>query len=492
MSGSSIRGAALWSIGSQYIAFSIQFVVSVLISRFFLTPPEMGLYSIALSAAMLVSVLQDFGISRFVAGERNLTDAQVETCFSVSLIFALGIGLLIFVLAWPVAWFYDNVRLTPLLIIIAGSYLVVPFGIVPSAMLQRRMDYYSLFLVNVGAAVVNAAFSLGLAWAGYSAFALAWAAVAQQIARALIGQWRSGIRPPFPPRLEGVGPILRFGSNSSLLHISGAIGTRSPDLVIGRVLTLTAVGLFSRASSLAAQLQMLVSGAVDGVFYPAFARLRDTGADLAAPYQRVVAAYSAATWPAMAFLAAAATPIVLMLYGPRWEGVAPLLAWIAIGQIFFAALPLHVELPILLGKIRRLVVLNVFDTVASIGLLLLGAMVGLEAAAASRIGYGAIWFLLYVGLIRRLTGFAWRGMAIVYLQSLIATLATVAPLLAVYRWVAAPDAVGLMLLAGAAVAGVLAWLVVVYALRHPIRLEINAIVGGVWTRFRCAKAPAGI
>lgn len=44
MSGSSIRGAALWSIGSQYIAFSIQFVVSVLISRFFLTPPEMGLY----------------------------------------------------------------------------------------------------------------------------------------------------------------------------------------------------------------------------------------------------------------------------------------------------------------------------------------------------------------------------------------------------------------------------------------------------------------
>ncbi|KAK0339733.1 hypothetical protein LTR94_033376, partial [Friedmanniomyces endolithicus] len=138
---------------------------------------------------MLVSVLQDFGISRFVAGERNLTEAQVETCFSVSLIFALGIGLLIFALAWPVAWFYDNVRLTPLLLIIAGSYLVVPFGIVPSAMLQRRMDYYSLFLVNVGAAIVNAAFSLGLAWAGYSAFALAWASVAQQVARALIGQW---------------------------------------------------------------------------------------------------------------------------------------------------------------------------------------------------------------------------------------------------------------------------------------------------------------
>jgi O-antigen/teichoic acid export membrane protein len=484
MTSSSVRGAALWSIGAQYIAFAVQFVVSVIISRYFLTPPEMGLYSIALSAAMMVSVLQDFGISRFVAGERHLSEAQIETCFSVSLIFALGIGLLILALAWPVAQFYGNTRLTPLLVIIAGSYLVVPFGIVPSAMLQRRMDYYSLFQVNVGAAIVNAVFSLGLAWAGYSAFALAWAAVAQQGARALIGQWRSGIRPPFPPRLKGVGPILRFGSNSSLLHISGAIGTRSPDLVIGRILTLTAVGLFSRASSLAAQLQMLVSGAVDGVFYPAFARLRDEEADLAAPYQRVVAAYSAATWPAMAFLAAAATPIVLMLYGARWAGVAPLLAWIAIGQVFMSALPLHVELPILLGRIRQLVFLNLLDTAASIGLLLLGAMLGLEAAAASRVGYGILWFAIYAGLLQRLTGFAWRNMLSIYAQGLIAALATVAPLLGVYRWVAPPEAVGFLLLSLSAITGVLAWLAVIYLLRHPVRLEINAIVQAIWAKRR--------
>lgn len=482
MSVSSVRGAALWSIGAQYIAFAIQFVVSVLISRFFLSPAEMGLFSIALSAAMMVSALQDFGIRRFVAGERDLSEAQVRTCFSVSVIFALGIGFVILALAWPVARFYANDRLTPLLVIIASSYLIVPFGIVPSAMLQRRMDYRSLFLVNVGAAVVNAVLSLGLAWAGYSAFALAWAAVAQQAARALIGQWRSGIRPPFPPSLKGIGPILRFGTNSSLLYISDAIAQRSPDLVIGRVLTLTAVGLYSRASSLGAQLQMLVSGAVDGVFYPAFARLRDAGAELAAPYQRVVAAYSGVTWPAMSFLAVAATPIVLMLYGPRWAGVAPLLTWIALGQIFFAAVPLHFELPILLGKIRRLMLVNAIDTTLSIGLLILAAMVSLEWAAISRLFYGVIWFALYAGLMKPLTGFAWRPMLVIYAQSLVATLATVAPLLAVYRWVAGPSAVGFGLLSLSAVAGVLAWLIVVYALRHPIRVEINAILHGLWSK----------
>lgn len=488
MTGSSVRGAALWSIGAQYIAFAVQFVVSVAISRFFLSPHEMGLYSIALSAAMLVAAVQDFGIRRFVAGERDLTETQLRTCFSVSLIFALGVGLIVLALAWPVARIYDNARLTPLLVIIAGSYLIVPFGIVPCAMLQRQMDYYSMFLVNVGAAILNAVVALGLAWAGYSAFSLAWALIAQQAARAVIGQWRSGIRPPFPLSLEGIGPILRFGSNSTLLYISDAISSRSPDLVIGRVLTLTAVGLYSRASSLGAQLQMLVSGAVDGVFYPAFARLRDAGADLAAPYRRVVAAYTGVTWPAMSFLAVAASPIVLMLYGPRWAGVAPLLTWIALGQVFFAAVPIHFELPILLGRIRRLVAVNAVDTVASIGLLILGARVSLEWAAISRIGYGVLWFLLYAGLIKPIIGFAWRSIAIVYAQSLVATLATVAPLLAVYRWVARAESVGFGLLSVSAGAGVLAWLIAIYALRHPVREEISAIALSLWARRKRGRA----
>ena len=61
----------------------------------------------------------------------------------------------------------------------------------------------------------------------------------------------------------------------------------------------------------------------------------------------------------------------------------------------------------------------------TIGLLILGATVSLEWAAISRIGYGIIWFGLYATLMKPLTGFAWRGMLIVYAQSLLATLATV-------------------------------------------------------------------
>jgi O-antigen/teichoic acid export membrane protein len=60
--------------------------------------------------------------------------------------------------------------------------------------------------------------------------------------------------------------------------------------VVGRVVGIARTGLFSRATSLAHQLVTLLSGAWGAVFYPAFARLRDRGEDLAPPYLRVAAA----------------------------------------------------------------------------------------------------------------------------------------------------------------------------------------------------------
>jgi len=472
----SVRNAAIWSMGGQYIVFATQFAVSVIISRFFLTPAEVGLFSIALSAAMLVSIVQDFGLTRYIAGEPDLDDAKIRTCFTVSVVFAIGTGLVIAALAWPVAGFYDDARLIPLLLVIASSYLLVPFGIVPSALLQRDMDFRSLFLVNTGAAVANAAVALGLAAAGYSAMSLAWAAVAQAGARAVLGAWRSRQRFRLPLTFAGARPILRFGSGASTLYITGALGTRSPELVIGRVLDFAAVGLFGRASGLSGQLKTLVSGAIAAVVYPAFARIRDAGEELAPAYLRVVAGYSATTWPAMLFLGCAATPLVLILYGPVWAAVAPLLVWMALSEVAFTALPMHVDLPILLGRMRTLLRLNVVDTILSVALLVAGALWSLEAAAASRVVYGLLWFALYAGFLRSLVGFRWRAMAVVYAQSLAVSLATVAPLLLVYRYGQGPAAIDFPTLAAAAVAGVLCWLPALFLVRHPFRHEVAGVL----------------
>ena len=489
----SVRGAALWAMAGQYVTFGVTFVTGVIISRFFLGPEEVGLFSIALAAAMIVSVFQDFGITRYVSGETELGPEKLRTCFSVSLVVALGIGLIVFGLAWPIAAFYDDDRLIPIVAVIASSYLLVPFGIVPTAVLQRKMDFRRLFIVNVGSIAAMGGTAVTLAALGFSALSLSWAILAQAGAKAVLGIALSGVRPPWPLSFTGARPILHFGSRMMAIYAVAAVGVRSPDLIVGRAVSIEGAGLFSRAMSLAGQLVTLLTGAVGAVFYPAFARMRDRGDDLVPPYLRVAAGFTAVTWPGMVFLAAAARPVVLLLYGSHWAEVAPLLAFIALSELFFAALPLQGELPILLGRIKLLLVLNIIETTVLIGLLVVAAMWSLEAAAASRLLYGAVRWVVYAWMLRRLIGLRMRALFDIYARSLAVSLAAVAPLLLTYELVAGPAQIGVAWLAAAALAGGLCWLGALFLVRHPARLEVagfaEILLKGVpLRRFRMAPA----
>ncbi|MFC3101908.1 oligosaccharide flippase family protein [Altererythrobacter lauratis] len=463
----SVRAAAVWAMAGQYGSFAIQFVTSVIISRYFLAPAEVGLFSIALAAAMLVAVLQDFGLSRYISGLPDLTPEEVNRCSSVAFIFSLLVTAIIAALAYPLAAFYRMEALAPLLLIIAGSYLFLPLSVVPLALMARRMRFGGHFAVTVGGASVHAAVALTLAWMGFSSFALAWAVLATGFARGVIAQVLQPAK-TFPLRLDGLRPVLSFGGKASALYLTGALGSRSPDLIVGRLVDLFAVGLFSRATSLAEQFRVLIAGAIGGVFYPAFARIRDSGGPLAPAYLRVVAGYTAIVWPGMAGLALAAWPLVMMLYGPVWIDTAPLLTLIALQAALLMALPLVSELPILLGRMNRLLVLNMVETALSIALLVAGSLwAGAWGAAASRLVYAVCFMAIYLAFMRALVGFSYAQWLAILGKSLIATLAALAPLGATYLFWLGPEAITLPVLLLASCAGGLCWLAALVATRHP-------------------------
>ncbi len=472
----SVRTAAAWAITSQYASFAIQFVTSVVLARWFISPADLGLFSISFAAVTLVAFLQDFGVTRYINGERDLTPEKINTAFTLSVGFAWSVALLCLLAAAPIAWFFGDPRLFPITLVIASSYLLVPLAIVPQAMCQRKMDYRSNTMIEVGSSIANAAIAVTLAVRGHGALALAWGAFAQQAARLVISQWRAGGMVPWPLRLHGARPVLEIGGTNSVLAVCGSIISRAPELVIGRIIDNVAVGLFARASGLALQLRLLLAGAVTGVFYPAFRLVRDRGEPLAPPYLRVVAAYTGVTWPAMAGIAVLAQPLIEILYGERWIAAAPLLAWVALAQLCYVALPLNGDLPILLGRMRGLIHRNITEMIVSLVLLALAAPFGLVWVAISRFAHGLFWVVIYAPFMRGMIEFSWRDLLIVWCKSLIATIAAVAPLLASYALWRGPAEAGLGQAVGGALAGILCWLAVLPIIGHPLFAEIAAML----------------
>jgi O-antigen/teichoic acid export membrane protein len=469
----SLRRAAIWSFASQYASFAIQFITSVIISRLYLLPADVGLFSIGLAAAMVVAIFQDMGISRFVTGQPDMRQEHLREYSAVALALGWSVAALVALGAAPMAAYYDQPGLTNLMLIIAASYAIFPFGIVPAAMLTRGMNFRMLFFANAGSALAGAVVSIATAANSAGPVSLAWGMLATTVVRLSIVMLGHPVLPRWPERFEIVRAMLGFGGSSFVISLSGAIGMRCQDLIVGRMLGVTATGLFTRASMVAGQMTTLVVGAINSVFYPAFARKRDAGEDLAAPYLHLISCNTALNWAAAVGLALAAEPVVHLLYGPKWMEVAPLLRWTALAEMFFVAMPLQMDVPILLGRIKPLVWINLFDTLVTILILTLACLWGLEAAAIGRIVSGAIWLAIYASFIPPLIGLSYARLFGAYAKSLICALVAGLPL-ALARWQGWAGAeAGFPTLVGLSLAGVVGWLATMMLIRHPLLQELR-------------------
>lgn len=487
----SVRAAAVWALVSQYASFALQFVASIVLARWYITPDQLGRFSIAFAAVTLVAFLQDFGVTRYINGERDLSAEKLRSAFTISVIFAWGIALLALASAWPIAAFYGDPQLLPITLVVAASYLLVPLAIVPQATCQRRMDYRSNTMIEVGSAIANAATAVTLAIAGHGALALAWGAFAQQAARLVISQWRSGGMLPWPPRISQARDVLALGGTNTVQVVCSSLSARAPELVIGRLIDSAAVGLFARASGLALQLRLLIAGAVTGVFYPAFRRIRDSGEPLGPPYLRVLAAYTGVTWPAMAGIAVLGEPLIRLLYGERWIAAAPLLMWVALSQIGYVALPLYADLPVLMGRLKPLMRCMIAETTLSVMLIALTAPLGLEWVAASRVVHGALWIAIYMPLMRATLDLRYRDIFAVWLRSASVSLAAVLPVLAGFAIGQGPADLGLVQAASTVLLGIALWFAALRALGHPLYAEVIEVATSLLNLRRRSARLAG-
>lgn len=485
----SVKTAASWAALAQYVGFALQFASSVIVARFFLGPAEVGVFSLAFSAAAMIHGLQDFGLNRSIIGAPRMTRRIVRQSFSVSLVVGIGIAIAILLLAAPLARLYGNPDLFAITALIGVSFVFIPFTVVPLALAQRDMDFRAYALVDIGANIVTVGATLLTAWLGFSSLSLAFGILAYQSSRALFAQFVRPIWRVLPPSWRGTAGLFRYGLSASALSLTGSIGSRAPDLVIGKLIGEAALGLYSRATGLALQFRMLVGGPVASVLYPSLARAKDRGESLGPLYLRLTAALCAITWAAMAGLAVAAEPLINTLYGPRWLGAAPVLSWVALAQVFFIALPMQIEVGYLLGRWRRVIGLTMADAVISVGLMLLTAPYGLIWVAMSRVVHGLIWWVIHATFVQGLVGFSWRELLTLYAKTALAAFAAVVPLLVSYTlWRPAIETplAALALLAGA---GVALWYTTLLAVRHPSAADLADVALGKLRGWRLRRVP---
>jgi len=311
------------SIAQTYITIGLQLLSFVIIARL-LTPEEIGLYSVAIAVIGIAQILRDFGIGSYLIQERELTDERIRTAFTITMIVSTTLFVVVLGAAEPAAWFYDDERLTGILRLLSINFLLIPFNSTTMSLLKREMRFGLLALFGILASVVGTGSAIGFALAGAGYNALVYSSIISTVTLVLAGAVYRGSEFVLRPTLAEWRRVTGFGSQVALTNVLGHIAGNMNDLVVGKALGFTAVGILSRAQGVMNLFHRDMMGAIRSVAYPAFADSSRRNADMEDIHNRSITAVTAIAWPFYGFFALYPLESLRFLFGPQWDDAAPL------------------------------------------------------------------------------------------------------------------------------------------------------------------------
>ena len=332
VSGTAARGAGV-TLGAQATRFVLQIASLAVLSRL-LTPSEVGVVAMATAVLNIAEIIRDFGLSSAAIQAPSLSPAERTNLFWIN----LGIGTACSVVAAASAPLlgavYDDPRVVPIVLALAGLFVVSGANTQFRADLSRSLRFGALAATDVTAQVLGIAVAIGFAagGAGY------WSIVAQQVTFVVttcvmnVAQCRW--LPGCPQRQVPMGHFTKFGANLLGTNLLGYAVNNLDNVGIGAVWGSGPLGLYSRAYQLLQVPLQQVNAPLGRVVLPILSRVQDDPVTYERYFRRfqLVICYSLGL--GFAVLAGLSEPIVAILFGPSWQGVAPLLGVLALSGVF--------------------------------------------------------------------------------------------------------------------------------------------------------------
>lgn len=476
-----IKSSLLMSFAEKYSVLVIGMAGGMIIARL-LTPAQIGIFSIGAVVVGITQMVRDFGIGQYLIQERDLNPERLRAAYTLTMLISWSMAALLALASGAVADFYDEPGVGEVLRVLALNVLLIPFGSITLPVLRRQLRFHALYCINVANALTNLAVGLVLINLGFGYLSLAWAAVAGSVVTVLVSLPFRPADLPWLPGLTGMRKLLRFGAYATGSNVIDECGVAAPDMIIGKLIDVEAVGLFGKAQAILNIFNMLIMRAVTPVLLPLFAANVREGHDVKQLYLRTVAYMAGLSWPFFAVLAVLATPLTRLLYGHQWDASAPLVRIMCLSTAAFCLFGMARDLFVAMGQVRLRAQLEAIGVSVRVACIVVAAPFGLEAVAWSIAATSLLRSALLYRSLAALTGMRAAELGRSVARSAALTALTVAgpALLMLSPGVAGASPVAVLALAGpAALAG---WVAGIVLLNHEIKPDLVAAARQAWRR----------
>ncbi|HUA45083.1 MAG TPA: lipopolysaccharide biosynthesis protein [Solirubrobacteraceae bacterium] len=311
-----LRGM-FWSYGSYIGTRGSSLLATAVLTRI-LAPSDFGLVALAGTFMTFLDMLQGLGVGNaLVVVKPEEVETQAETAFAVSSTVGLLLALITAALSPAAAALFHQPRLYSVMPALGLTFFFYGLGSTHYAIATKRMDFRSRTCAELVDAIFRGGVGVALALAGAGVWALVIGYSAGNIAMDVVLWKLVPWRPRFRPQRQHLRQLLSFGGATTAVGIMAAFLAEFDNLVVGRVLGVTALGYYSIATKLPYLFIISLASVAGDVLFPAFATLDD--GDMGRAFLTALRYTAMVALPLTAVLSVLARPITLAVFGAQWE-----------------------------------------------------------------------------------------------------------------------------------------------------------------------------
>jgi lipopolysaccharide exporter len=294
-----------------------------------LAPAEFGIVAIAMSFIQSIDQFSQIGVEEALIRMAAPDQQTYDTAFTM---IALRCGLtavIVAAAALPVADFFAEPRLVPIMLVVAGITLLAGLENVGVQDFRREMRFDQEFLFQAlpRLAAIVTTIVIAFVWRDY--WALVIGTAVNRVTRVAMSYAIHPMRPRF--NLSAWRDLIGFSLWTWAICVARIIRDQPITFIIGRALGPAQVGMLSMGAEIALLPSSEIVLPMGRSMFSAFALARRSGEDVEAIFRRLVGMTVMVTMPASIGLALVAAPLVHLMLGPAWTSVTPLLQIIAVG-----------------------------------------------------------------------------------------------------------------------------------------------------------------
>lgn len=470
----STRKAFAFSALSKYSLLFFQLISTTIIARI-LTPEDIGIYSIAFSVVAFGHLIRNFGVTQFIIQEKDLSEEKIKAAFTVTLIMAWTIAVILFVSANSLGDFYNKTEITNVLKFLSLNFILLPFSSITIAFLRRNMAFRKLTVIDIISGLVALSVAISTALMGAKYYCLVWSANAEIITTIIISMFYRPKNLPFMPGFKKIRYVLSFGSKIGLSNIIAQLSQSLSDLLIGRFLGLSSLGMFSRAYGTFMLFEYTILQSIKPVILPLFSGQQNKGANINPLFIRSIEYTSALSLPFYLFLFLFTEDLIHVLYGNQWDIAIPLIKILCIGGALVSIFSFFDQ--ILISQSKEIVVLryNLLSHCYLIVAIIPASMHSLRYVAWTFTSYLFVQMLLSLSYFKKYLSIKMRVIIRVYLKCVIISFFTLFPAATIFKlypefhespFIRLPILMSITLIA---------WFFSIFIFKHPILYEFKVI-----------------